>query len=278
MKIVCILNMIDCIVFSLILNYIEIDCNYNLEIKGIPQIFLSDSQNVVIYPKHQKITMKKNRDFDFEGTIIAGLFTFFGQDFDFNYDTFKINLHNLDSLKIKDLRLMEIKLNKKIDDLNGETRDIANTIQRLFENARETKTKSEEVSIANRIKTLNQKKDMKQSAVMQREKELRGVSNLLILKENEKDLKESGAWKKLQKMNPEKMERWLTSKTLEQRSRQDVLDNIVSMTSEAMESVDYDSDLDDILDTIREVKVGDLEAEEASKKVMKEKQEEKEVE
>ena len=185
---------------------------------------------------------------------------------------------DLDSLKIKDLRLMEIKLNKKIDDLNGETRDIANTIQRLFENARETKTKSEEVSIANRIKTLNQKKDMKQSAVMQLEKELRGVSNLLILKENEKDLKESGAWKKLQKMNPEKMEKWLTSKTLEQRSRQDVLDNIVSMTSEAMESVDYDSDLDDILDTIREVKVGDLEAEEASKKVMKEKQEEKEVE
>jgi len=181
---------------------------------------------------------------------------------------------DISSLKIKDLRLMEIKLNKKIDDLNEEIRDIAETIQKLFEKARETKTQSEEITIANRIKTLNQKKDMKQSAVVQLEKELRGVSNLLILKENERDLKESGAWKKLEKMKPEKMEKWLTAKTLDQRNRQDMINNIISMTSGAMESIDYDSDLDDILDTIREVKGGDLEAEEASKKVMKEKKEE----
>lgn len=75
--------------------------SYNLEINGVPKIFLSDSQNVVIYPKNQKITMKKNRDFDFGGIIGAGLFTFFGQDFNFSYDNFKINLHNIDSLRIK---------------------------------------------------------------------------------------------------------------------------------------------------------------------------------
>ncbi|MCK5169693.1 MAG: hypothetical protein KAQ75_07430, partial [Bacteroidales bacterium] len=74
---------------------------YDLEINGVPQIFLSDSQDVIIYPKHQKITMKKNRDFNFGGIIEAGLFTFFGQDFDFSYDTFKINLYNIDSLRIK---------------------------------------------------------------------------------------------------------------------------------------------------------------------------------
>ena len=180
---------------------------------------------------------------------------------------------DINSLKIKDLRVIEIKLNNKIDELNEETRDIAETIQKLFEKARETKTQSEEISIANRIKTLNQKKDMKQNAVIQLEKELRGVSNLLILKENEKDLKESGAWKKLEKMKPEKMEKWLTSKTLAQRARQDLISDIVSLTSGAMESVGYDSDLDDIINTIRDVKGGNLESEEASKKVMKEKKE-----
>ena len=75
--------------------------NYDLEINGVPQIFLSDSQDVAIYPSHQKIIMKKNRDFEFGGIIEAGLFTFYGQDFDFSYDTFKINLHNIDSLRIK---------------------------------------------------------------------------------------------------------------------------------------------------------------------------------
>lgn len=185
---------------------------------------------------------------------------------------------DIESLKIKDLRLMEIKLNKKIDDLNEEIRSIASTIQSLFQKARETTTQSEEISIANRIKTLSQKKEMKQSAIMQLEKELRGVSNLLILKENERDLKESGAWKKLKKMKPEKMEKWLTSKTLEQRNRQELMDTVVSMTSEAMESVDYDEDLDEILDTIREVKGGNIEVEDASKKVMKEKRGEEEIE
>lgn len=185
---------------------------------------------------------------------------------------------DIESLKIKDLRLMEIKLNKKIDDLNEEIRSIASTIQSLFQKARETTTQSEEISIANRIKTLSQKKEMKQSAIMQLEKELRGVSNLLILKENERDLKESGAWKKLKNMKPEKMEKWLTSKTLEQRDRQELMDTVVSMTSEAMESVDYDEDLDEILDTIREVKGGNIEVEDASKKVMKEKRGEEEIE
>ena len=180
---------------------------------------------------------------------------------------------DLDSFEIKDLRLMEIKLNKKIDDLHEEINDVAKAIQKYFEKAQETKTQSEEITIANRIKTLSQKKDMKQNAVVQLEKELRGVSNLLILKENERDLKESGVWKKLQKMKPEKMEQWLTTKTLDQQNRQLLMNDIISMTSGAMQSIDYDSDLDDILDTIREVKGGDLEVEEASRKVMKEKKE-----
>ncbi|HAN18093.1 MAG: hypothetical protein A2X13_03970 [Bacteroidetes bacterium GWC2_33_15] len=72
-----------------------------LEINGVPRIFLSDSQNVVISPKNQKIVMKKNRSFSFGGVINAGLFTFYGDVFHFDYDTFKINLNNVDSLNIK---------------------------------------------------------------------------------------------------------------------------------------------------------------------------------
>jgi hypothetical protein len=181
---------------------------------------------------------------------------------------------DLDSLKIKDLRLIEIQLNKKIDELNIEIKTLVNKTQELFEQARKAETHTEEISIANRIKTLSQKKDMKQSAVIQLEKELRGVSNLLILKENEKDLKEAGAWDKLKKIKPEKMEKWLTAKNFEQQTRQDTLSTIVSMTSSAMQSTEYDEDLDDILETIKEVKSGDLEIVEASRSIMKEKKKE----
>ncbi len=74
--------------------------SFDLTINGIPQIFVSDSQNVMIIPKRERIIMKKNRNFQFDGTVIAGLFKFEGQNFFFDYDSFKINLQNVDRLSI----------------------------------------------------------------------------------------------------------------------------------------------------------------------------------
>jgi hypothetical protein len=75
--------------------------NFNLTINGVQEIFVSDSQNVTIYPKNARIVMKKNRNFEFDGHVQAGLFTISGKNFFFNYDTFKISLYKIDSLHIK---------------------------------------------------------------------------------------------------------------------------------------------------------------------------------
>ena len=72
----------------------------DLKIYGVPEIQLSDSQNVIIYPVNGEITLKKNRDFDFEGLVSAGKFDFYGKKFGFTYDNFKIDLVNIDSLRI----------------------------------------------------------------------------------------------------------------------------------------------------------------------------------
>ncbi len=75
--------------------------NYEMTLRGLAPIVLSDSQNVVIYPKEQEIKMHKNRDFDFAGHVRAGRFDFFGKSFSFDYENFKINLDNVDSLRLK---------------------------------------------------------------------------------------------------------------------------------------------------------------------------------
>ena len=75
--------------------------NFDLRIDGVEKIFLSDSQNVSIYPKDQKVLVRKNRDFDFGGIVHAGRFDFFGKEFSFDYTLFKINLTNVDSLRMK---------------------------------------------------------------------------------------------------------------------------------------------------------------------------------
>lgn len=74
--------------------------NNELTIFGIPRIFISDSQNVEIHPTGNKIVLKKNRNFDFGGRVQAGLLTFFGNNFTFSYDSFRIHLDNIDSLNL----------------------------------------------------------------------------------------------------------------------------------------------------------------------------------
>lgn len=74
---------------------------YDLTINGIDYIHVSDSQNVSIYPRNKKIILKRNRNFQFDGTVDAGLLSFHGNNFFFNYDSFKINLQSVDSLELR---------------------------------------------------------------------------------------------------------------------------------------------------------------------------------
>jgi hypothetical protein len=72
----------------------------DLTIRGIPSIFLSDSQNVRLVPSESSIVMKRDRNFEFDGMVDAGLFRFYGHNFFFQYDSFKINLQDIDSLQL----------------------------------------------------------------------------------------------------------------------------------------------------------------------------------
>ncbi|MBI5219363.1 MAG: hypothetical protein HY958_10580 [Bacteroidia bacterium] len=74
--------------------------NYDMRIYGVNQVQLSDSQNVTVFPTPNEILLKKNRSFEFDGRIRAGRFQFYGKTFSFDYDNFKINLTNCDSLHI----------------------------------------------------------------------------------------------------------------------------------------------------------------------------------
>ena len=74
--------------------------NYNLTINGVSGVFLSDSQKVAIYPYKKQLVIEKDRGISFDGIVRAGLFTFYGHKFRFDYDTFKLDLQEIDSIKI----------------------------------------------------------------------------------------------------------------------------------------------------------------------------------
>lgn len=97
--------------------------NYRLTVNGVPRVFLSDSQRVAIYPNNKKIIIGKNRSLTFDGVVEAGLFTIFGHSFSFNYDTFKIRLQKIDSIRIA------VETNRRDKDGNLIIKDVDNMIQ-----------------------------------------------------------------------------------------------------------------------------------------------------
>lgn len=174
----------------------------------------------------------------------------------------------IESMKAEDLRIMEIKLNRKIEELQAEVRETESEISKLFEKAKASKSKSEELTLARRIKTVSQRKEMKTAAQAKLDKELRAVSNMLILKEHQADLQAAGVWDKVKKLEPEKLENWLVTQNLEAQDRDEIVTSIIDMTSTAMlTGVEQEDDLDDILSAIRAVKDGDLDPEEAEEVV-----------
>ena len=72
--------------------------SFDLRLQGVPKVFLSDSQQVYIYPKNQEIILKKNRNFLFSGKVEAGLFDMYVWDCSFDYDKFILDMPTIDSI------------------------------------------------------------------------------------------------------------------------------------------------------------------------------------
>ena len=69
-----------------------------IEMRGVQQFVVSDSQRVVVYPRGGRITMGENRSIHFNGRINAGRFIMFVSDCDFSYEQFSFEMPKVDSL------------------------------------------------------------------------------------------------------------------------------------------------------------------------------------
>lgn len=72
--------------------------NRLIDMRGVQQFVVSDSQRVVVYPRNGRIIMGQNRSIHFNGRINAGRFILFVSDCDFSYEQFKFEMPHIDSL------------------------------------------------------------------------------------------------------------------------------------------------------------------------------------
>jgi hypothetical protein len=69
-----------------------------LQLFGIKNVLLSKKQNVFFIPQNETVTIKKNREIFFDGIVHGGRFDFLVKGAVFNYDKFKIDIANIDTL------------------------------------------------------------------------------------------------------------------------------------------------------------------------------------
>ena len=77
--------------------------NYDILLNGVAGVQVSKNEmlDVAIYPDNGQLKLKKDLDFEFDGRVRAGDLLFTGSAFYFNYNTFSIDLKNIDNMKIK---------------------------------------------------------------------------------------------------------------------------------------------------------------------------------
>ncbi len=93
-----------------------------LVVRGIDQFHISDQLNVYIKPSNKEVTLLGNRNFRFDGTLYSGNFEFVGKNFTFNYDSFLVNLPQIDSISFY------------LADEKGNRRKVNNTLQSAEQN------------------------------------------------------------------------------------------------------------------------------------------------
>lgn len=99
----------------------------DMKIRGLKRVVLSEAQFVRIYPDtSQEITVHKNRGMSFGGIIAAGSTEYFGSNFTFEYDAFKLNLIECDSMRFRvwpfDNGQRQVRLVSVLEDVKGDIR------------------------------------------------------------------------------------------------------------------------------------------------------------
>lgn len=72
-----------------------------LEVEGVSVVLFSDTHTVFAVPRAQQVTVTRNLGMNFSGHVHSGTLDFYGDGFTFDYENFKVNLQNVDSMRFQ---------------------------------------------------------------------------------------------------------------------------------------------------------------------------------
>jgi len=194
--------------------------------------------------------------------IIMGIFDF-------------IRGNSVDRLKTRELKEEEMRLQNHIELARKEIQKIEKQKKDIFKQGVGADLIKKKM-LAQQLKHLDMQAQLKIKAFMTMHKQFMFVSNLVIVKQYEKELKQSPIWSKITNIEPSKFENALINVNLKGKSFEEVLNNLNNVFEMSLSDSSLEQSTDDtekqLLDAWSGVETGAIDVEDAQKLISMEKQ------
>jgi len=186
--------------------------------------------------------------------------------------------NSVDRLNVRELKEEEMRLQNHIELARKDILKIEKQKKDLFKQGIGADLIKKKM-LAQELKHLDMQAQMKVKGFMTMHKQYMFISNLVVIKQYEKELKQNKIWTKITSIEPSKFENALIKVNLKGKSFEDVLNNLnnvfeMSLTDSGLEQ-STDETEKQLLDAWSGVETGAINVEEAQKLVSMEKQLEK---
>ncbi len=178
----------------------------------------------------------------------------------------KLRRNPIEKLKLQELREEEMRLKNNIERIRKEINKIEKEKKAKFQEGIGADLIKKKL-IAQEIKQLDMEGKLKMKNFMALHKQYMLVSNLLVVKKYEKELKKTKLWEKLSKVSPEQLETALIKINLAGKEYEEVLDSLNRVFE--MEIAEFETTEDEtekqLLEAWSSVEAGTMDVEDAEK-------------
>lgn len=183
--------------------------------------------------------------------------------------------NSVDRLKTRELKEEEMRLQNHIELARKDIQKIEKQKKDIFKQGVGADLIKKKM-LAQQLKHLDMKAQLKIKAFMTMHKQFMFVSNLVIVKQYEKELKQSPIWSKITNIEPSKFENALINVNLKGKSFEEVLNNLNNVFEMSLSDSSLEQSTDDtekqLLDAWSGVETGAIDVEDAQKLISMEKQ------
>jgi len=183
--------------------------------------------------------------------------------------------NSVDRLDTRELKEEEMRLQNHIELARKDIQKIEKQKKDLFKQGVGADMIKKKM-LAQQLKHLDMQAQLKIKQFMTMHKQFMFVSNLVIVKQYEKELKQNKIWSKITNIEPSKFENALINVNLKGKSFEEVLNNLNNVFEMSITDSDLESSMDDtekqLLDAWSGVETGAIDVEAAQKLISMEKQ------